>query len=127
MTAYNHSSIEEIGRIKDGNCCDFRYKVYDEHGKKKYIVWGNYCQFGIILHCCSIICQSFFHIYDGNCTDFSISNAIGQIKREQNDCVKVCCLFANCFKIDFPKNATAYDKLMIIGCTFKLDYNYFKK
>lgn len=127
MTAFNHTLNQQIGRVKDDwRCCDPSFEIYDETGNLKYKVWGTCCQCGFLFKSFSRFYQSLFYIFDANCNDFSESNALGRIVREQKDCVKACCTKADDFEIYFPTNATAYDKLNIIGCTLMIDYSYFE-
>lgn len=126
MTAKNNSLSQKIGKIKDDwRCCDPSFEIYNESGKLKYRVHGECCQCGIFFKCFSRFYKTYFYIYEVN-QSFDKHNAVGRIKREQKKALKALCTDTDNFEIEFPKSATAYDKLMIIGCALMIDYSYFE-
>lgn len=127
MTATDKTLNKQIGSIKDDwRCCDPSFEIFDENGKLKYRVHGDCCQCGIFFKCYSRFYETHFYIYDVNQTSFDKDYAVGKIKREQKEFLKAWCTDADNFEINFPKNATAHDKLMIISCALMIDYTYFE-
>lgn len=128
MMGYNHIDKKEFGKIiDDWRCCDLSLQVFDIDQRLKYKIAGGYCQ-------CALMCKSYetcydvsFYIYDRNCSDETPKNALGSIIRQKMSVTKSVLTDADNFEINFPENASPYDKLMIIGATLMLDYTYFEE
>ena len=112
-----------IGSVHDPwTCCDPVYSVKDESKNVKYRIQGDCCQKGFF--CCSDI---FFYIYPGGDSAMTQENSIGKITKKWTDCVQESCTNANNFFTEFPNEATAEDKILLIGVTLLIDYTLFEK
>jgi hypothetical protein len=126
MFGINHEDEKQFGRILDEwSICNPYFKIYDQNNIYKYKISGNCCQCGLICPNCACSETKFF-IYEANAAE-TPSNAVGNITRRVKDCLKSMISDADQFDIYFPKNATAYEKLMIIGNTLMIDYTYFEE
>lgn len=123
MTLTEKKSGKIIGSVHDPfECCNPYYVVKDENKNVRYRILGSCCQKGF--YCCSDI---FFYIYPAGDSAMSEENAIGKITKVWTDCPKECCTNANDFHTEFPKDATAEDKLLLISVTLLIDYSLFER
>ena len=123
MTLTENNSGRVVGSVHDPfTCCNPFYEVKGENGEVKYRVFGACCQKGF--YCCSDV---FFFIYPGGDSEMKEENAIGTITKKWTDCIKETYTNANNFVTVFPKDATADDKLLLIGLTLLIDYTLFEK
>ena len=117
------SSNRYIGSVHEPfACCNLVYLVNDENKNVKYRIAGDCCQSGFFF--CSDI---FFNIYPEGNSEMKKENAIGKITKKWTDCIKEVCTNANNFTCDFPENATAEDKILLIALTLFIDYTLFEK
>jgi len=110
---------------------DSVFKIYGSNQKLKYVIKPLYCQWGIWGRnaCCfSKLFEVIFHIYteEKYLNNPIPENSDGIITRKFTSFAQATLTDADIFNIRFPKNATAYDKLMIIGAVLMIDYNYFE-
>lgn len=127
MTGTNHKDGIDFGKVVDDwRCCDPSFQIFDQENKKKYKIAGSCCQCGLMCKTCSPFYETKFFIYDADANE-DPSNAVGSIVRKSRECFKAMFTDADEFNVYFPKNATAYDKLMLIGTTLMIDYTYFEE
>ena len=127
MTAHNHNEDKQIGKVYDDfRCFDPSFQVSDEENKKKYKISGSCCQCGLLCKSYSPFYETKFFIYEADAPE-DPNNAVGSIVKKERECFKALFTDADEFDIYFPKNATAYDKLMLIGTTLMIDYSYFEE
>ena len=123
MTLTEVGSGRVIGSVHDPfTCCNPYYAVKDENMNVKYRVFGACCQKGFF--CCSDV---FFFIYPGGDSEMKEENSIGTITKKWTDFIKETYIYANDFVTEFPKDATADDKLLLIGVTLLIDYTLFER
>ena len=126
MFGINHVDEKQFGRIYDQwSFCNPSFQIYNQDNQLKYKISGDCCQCGLLFPNCSCS-ETKFYIYEAN-ADENPTNAVGTIVRKVKDCLKSLISDADQFDINFPKNANAYDKLMIIGNTLMIDYTYFEE
>jgi len=127
MTGINHQDDKKFGKIiDDWRCCDPSLMIYGEDEKNlRYKVSGGCCQAGLMCKGCEMCYEVKFYIYEANATE-NPKNAVGSIVKKKNKLLQGLFTDADNFDIYFPSNASAYEKLMIIGATLMLDYTYFE-
>lgn len=127
MTGFNHSENRNIGRIYEPyKCCDPNFEIYNEQNVLKYVVAGDCCQCGIMCKSWGKCYETKFYIYDANNSERDPSNSIGSITRKNPGIAKALFTDADNFDVAFPDNASALEKLMIIGATLMIDYAFFE-
>lgn len=112
-----------VGSVYDNfSLCNNYYEIKDEYKNVKYKIYGGPCTPN------GNFCYSekFFNIYDSD-SEMKEENSIGMITKKYSDCIEELYLNANSYVTDFPKDATADDKLLIIGVTILIDYTLFEK
>ena len=102
-------------------CCDPTFECYDGKGHLKYIVSANCCQ--CILLCPGMIGKSYEGQFD--ILDPASNKAIGNIIKEPATFSEMV-TDADSYTVNFPPNANAYDKLLLMGLTILADYQYFE-
>ena len=102
-------------------CCDPTFEVYDATGKLKYIVSADCCQ--CVLLCPGTLAKTYegqFDIYD------AVSNQnVGRIFKEPATYSEMV-TDADSFTVNFPITANSYDKLLLMGLTIMIDYQFFE-
>ena len=118
-----NSTSQSIGKVKYiCTMCDPTFEVYSMTGGLKYIVTADCCQ-------CALRCPGFisktsrgtFEILDA-----SNNQRVGQITKEPSASVSEMITDADTYVVNFPPTADANDKLLLIGLTMLLDYQYFE-
>ena len=102
-------------------CCDPTFEVYDPHGKLKYIVSADCCQ-------CILMCPGFLgKTYEGqfDIYDAVTNQNVGTIVKEPATYSELA-TDADSFTVNFPVTANAYDKLLLMGLTIMIDYQFFE-
>jgi len=131
MTGTLSSTNESLGKIVEPwTCLDPIFEIHSTDNKVKYIIQPLYCQCGIWgRHSfCGKCCETTFNIYTAEkfYENPSYENAEGSIIRKFAGFAQAAFTDADNFVINFPKKASPYDKLMIIGTTLMIDYGYFE-
>lgn len=122
MTLTENQTGRIVGSVHDPwQCCNPYYELKDSNKNLRYRIMGACCQKGFF--CCSDI---FFNIYPAT-GEMNPENIIGKITKKWTDCVKEVCTKANNYVTDFPLDATADDKILLIGITLLVDYTIFEK
>ena len=126
MIGINHIENKQFGKvIEPYKCFDPAFDVYDEQNNLKYVISGECCQCGLCCKSLGKFYETRFEIYTVN--DERIpSNSKGSIIRKIPNLVNALFTDADNFDVNFPSNATEHDKLMIIGATLMIDYQYFE-
>ena len=102
-------------------CCDPTFELYTAKGKLKFIVTASCCQ-------CILLCPGMIgKCYEG---EFDIIDAVsnqpvGKIVKEPASMAELV-TDADSYTVNFPANANAYDKLLLMGLTIMIDYQYFE-
>ena len=102
-------------------CCDPTFECYDENANLKYIVTASCCQ--CILLCPGMIGKSYEGQFD--ILDPSSNQPIGNIIKEPATFSEMV-TDADSYTVNFPANANAFDKLLLMGLTILADYQYFE-
>lgn len=125
MVGVNHIDNIQFGKvIEPCKCCDPAFDIYDENNNLKYVISGECCQCGLCCKSLGKFYETRFEIYSVNDGNSGISK--GSIVRKIPNLVNALFTDADNFDVNFPSNATEYDKLMIIGATLMIDYEYFE-
>ncbi len=124
------SSGQTVGKIiQPWTCLDPIWDIYGSDDKHKYVVQPDCCQCGIWGRSfCGKCCETTFRIFTAAkyAENSSAENADGTIIRRLGGMAQAVLTDADNFEINFPKGATAYDKMMIIGNTLMIDYSFFE-
>lgn len=102
-------------------CCDPTFELYTAKGQLKYIVSADCCQ--CILLCPGMIGKTYQGEFD--IIDAVSNQAVGKIIKEPASFAEMV-TDADSYTVNFPINANAYDKLMLMGLTIMADYQYFE-
>ncbi|EGR28278.1 scramblase family protein, putative [Ichthyophthirius multifiliis] len=113
-----------IGRIfSPCLVCSLGVDIQDAQGNLKYQIEGNICQAGI---CCKALpCDS--------CQTVNLElkgpdgNIISQITKTTADCLISYISDTSNFQVQFPTDASAEDKALILSATLFLDFMYFEE
>ena len=122
---YVESNVELGKVVEPYTCCDPLINVYNKDGIVRYKISTDCCQCG---YCCrNSICGKLseitFNIYNGN--QSATGRGVGSIRRVVRGAIN---LFsdADTYEVTFPVDASPEEKLMLIGATLMLDYQYFE-
>ena len=113
-----------IGKIIHSfSFCDPEFQVFKPNGDLKYFVHADCCQCGLI--CANNLCGKYspahFHIYDAG-----TNNLVAKITKMCAQSYAEVLTDADSYNVSFPKEATSYDKLLIIALGLMIDYQYFE-
>ena len=117
-----NSSGQVVGKVNHAcTVCDPTFDLYDSSGNLKYIVSGSCCQ-------CAILCpnmlgkmsQGVFEIYEAGS-----KNPVGRITKEPANMSELV-TDADSYSVIFPPNSDANDRLLLMGLTLLLDYQFFE-
>lgn len=116
-----------IGKVVEPcTVCDPLFHVYDNNNKLKWQIHADYCQCGVCCRSSYGRCSEvIFPIYSGDKMEFDKSKSDGLVKKvfKGRDLISD----ASTFHIDFPSNATAEDKFMLISTILMIDYQYYEE
>ena len=122
ITVSINSTKKIVGKaVHIWTCCDPTFECYDEKGHLKYIVTASCCQ--CILLCPGMIGKSYEGQFD--ILDPSNNQPIGNIIKEPATLSEMV-TDADSYTVNFPANANAYDKMLLMGLTILADYQYFE-
>lgn len=130
MSGTLSSSNQIVGKIiQPWTCLDPIWEIYSSDDKQKYVIQPDYCQCGIWGRmCCGKCSETTFRIFTTSkyAQNSGSENADGTIIRKLGGLAQTVLTDADNFEINFPKGASTYDKMMIIGATLMIDYTYFE-
>lgn len=113
-----------IGKIKHiFTCLDPEFEVFEASGNLKYFVHADCCQCGLM--CANNMCGKFstatFNIY-------SVGNnaLVATITKMSAQSYSEMVTDADSYIVNFPQDATAHDKLLLIALGLLIDYQYFE-
>ena len=122
ITVSINSTKKVVGKaVHIWTCCDPTFECYDGKGHLKYIVTASCCQ--CILLCPGMIGKSYEGQFD--ILDPSNNQPIGNIIKEPATLSEMV-TDADSYTVNFPANANAYDKMLLMGLTILADYQYFE-
>ena len=101
--------------------CDPTFELYTKKGILKYIVTASCCQ------CIFLFPGMIGKSYEGefDIIDIISNQPVGKIIKEPASMSELV-IDADSYTINFPPNATANDKLLLMGLTIMMDYQYFE-
>ena len=119
-----------VGKIiekKNGCNCNPFFVINNEKGKIKYLITTEYCQTGFCCRGNSLgkCYEVDFFIYDTNKKINKNTIPIGIIHKYYQGLSELVG-DADAYLINFPSQATAYEKLLLIAGTIFIDYNYYE-
>jgi hypothetical protein len=129
IRGYFGSSLIPIGKlVQPFTCFDPIFEIYNSREEQRYMVTTECCQCGYL--CRGIPCGKcsdvHFPIHNANKQNPSIENKDGLIKKVFAGITQETISDADNFNIVFPIDATAEDKLMIIGTVLMIDYTFYE-
>jgi len=118
-------SKKKIGRVVEVTGCSIQFLIQNSQGIDKWKIYGKYCQCGFCCKCtpmgqCYI---ADFFIYDAR-ADVKSANPVGSIQKVFQGLSDVISN-SNALIINFPTDATPYEKLVFICATMMIDYRYY--
>lgn len=117
-----NSTGQAIGKVKHiCTVCDPTFDVYNATSGLKYIVTANCCQ--CALRCPGWLGKTSRGIFD--IIDIGTNQVVGQITREPADMAELV-TDADSYVVNFPPTADANDKLLLMGLTLLIDYQFFE-
>jgi hypothetical protein len=116
-----------IGKVFEPcTLCDPLFHVLDTNDKVKWKIHADYCQCGVCCRSSYGRCSEvIFPIYSGEKIEFDKSKSDGSVKKVFKG--RELISDASTFHIDFPSNATAEDKFMLIATVLMIDYQYYEE
>ena len=122
ITITINSTKKVVGKaIHIWTCCNPTFEMYDAKGKLKYIVSADCCQ-------CVLLCPfGIGKMYEGefDILDPSTGTPVGKIAKMPASYSEMV-TDADSYTVNFPPNANAYDKLLLMGLTIMTDYQFFE-
>lgn len=107
-----------IGKIEDPcTCCSLNEDIFDASGQQVYHLEGTCCQFGLFCPCCA---DAALDVQLGS----KGGPSVGTVSRLQLNIAECCCPTMR-FRIDYPKGATAEQKVLLLGAQIMVDTVYF--
>lgn len=119
-----HAKVNDIeGRVIgsiDDPCtfCSYNHDLFDAHGKQLYHLEGTCCQIGLF---CPICADAVMQIQEGE----KGGPEVGRISRLQFSLLECCCPTMR-YRVDFPQNATANQKALLLSSALMIDSVYFE-
>lgn len=108
-------------------CCDPMMVVKDMNKEPQFMIHADCCQCGLMCkNSCGFCSDVKLQIYPASNTSYEPSNAIGSITKTFAGMLQEMMTDADNYEIRFPPNASAEEKLLIIGATLMIDYRYFE-
>lgn len=128
MKAHINRNNVMIGKVVDPwSLCDPYYYVKDPNGILKWVVTADCCQCGLCCRNSFGMCSNpVFPIYPANTKEFKQENCRGTITKTFSG-VQEFISDADNFEIVFPPEATAEERLLLIGVVLMIDYEYFEE
>ena len=123
-----YSNSKKFGYIFEPNtfCCDPVFEIYNSKDELRYKFYNDCCQAGFIFSSfkCGQCCEVFIPIYKGNEKEFS-NNNIGDVQKVIDENCSGIIAKTSVFDINFPKDASAEDKLLLLMGVILMDYRYY--
>jgi hypothetical protein len=124
---FNTPFFGNLGKIVESFSCNPVLYVYGENGQLRWKIFGEYCQCGF---CCRHVsigkCYEVdFWIYDAN-SDIKNTRPVGNIHKVFKGLSELI-TDSDAFILTFPKKATAFERLMLIGSVIMIDYRYYEE
>lgn len=123
ITLTLNESNEKIGTIIEPfHGCDSFYEIYDDLNNLKYLISAKCCQCGLLFSNSIFggLGEAYFSILDPESKE-QIGNISKKSPAKYNDLKEF-----ESYKIDFPENANAKDKLLLVTLGLMIDYIYFE-
>jgi len=122
MDIYLHDNHQYIGRVREPfTCCDRDAEVYGSDNNLRYRLVGSCCQYGF---CCGAAAEKMVEI------EFAIERGgeqVGMMKKMNAMGFGEFFTKADSYKITFPADATAEEKMLLICAGLLIDYQNFEK
>ena len=115
---------EYLGKVVDPfKCCSMEVDTSDHENEKKFRIHGSCCQLGTFCPCPCDPCQTF---------NFDVKSAttgenLSQMQKKSKGCIEAHYTDADNFNLNFPKNVTAGDKVMLMCAVVFLDFRHFER
>lgn len=119
-------SKQVLGKVQEPcTFCDPVINVFGKDGNIRYKITTSCCQCGYCCrnNICGKLSEITFRIYNGN--QSTEGKGVGTITREVKG-VQNIISDADSFRITFPVDAKPEEKLLIIGATLMIDYQYYE-
>ena len=117
---------QPLGRIKQPyTCFDPMFSTYDSTGNKRYTIHADCCQCGLLCanNFLGKLSEVTFHIYsNGNMT----SPPSGSITKKSATASELV-TSADSYQVNFPRDATPEDKMVLIAAGLMIDYQFFEE
>ena len=124
----NKKSVKKknLGKVIEPFSCSPELLLYGEDNRVKWKVNGDYCQCGFWARDLSVgkCYEVDFWIYECN-ADIFRSKPVGNIHKVFKGLSELVS-DSDAFILTFPKNATALERLMMIGSVIMIDYRYYE-
>jgi hypothetical protein len=117
-----------IGKVVEPcTLCDAEYKIYNQRDEFKFRIDGSCCQCGMCCKnsCCGKCSDVIFDVHNASKSIQTQENRDGMIKKKSGG-IKEFISDADTFELIFPIDATAEEKLMLIGTVLMIDYRHFE-
>jgi hypothetical protein len=113
--------------IEPYTCFDPKFNVYDKSGQLRYVIIADCCQCGFICrNSCGKCSEVLFQIHKPGKEVMDANNTDGHIKKLFSGTVQEIVSDADNFHMVFPVDATAEDKLLLIGNVLMIDYRFYE-
>ena len=114
---------EYLGKVIDPfRWCNMEVDTYDHVNEIRYRIYGSCCQLGTFCRCPCDPCQTF---------NFDVRSATGdnlsKMQKKSKGCIEAHYTDADNFNLNFPKNITAGDKVMLMCAVLFLDFRHFER
>jgi len=113
-----NSTGQPVGKIKHVFACNPTFEVWNGAGLR-FVVTGSCCQ------CAILMPSTFGKCYRGEFDILEGGQPVGKIIREVANAAEMV-TDADSYVVNFPPTADANDKLLLIGLTMLLDYQFFE-
>ena len=116
---------QPFGRIKQPfTCCDPEFTLFDNTGTIRYIIHGDCCQCGLLCanNFCGKLSEVIFNVYSAANREVPC----GSITKKRATTTELV-TSADSYQINFPKDATPQDKILLIVSGLMIDYQFFEE
>jgi hypothetical protein len=129
MTGYVDGEMEKsVGRIhKEWTWYDKILRVYDDNSKIIYSITTKCCTCGFVCHKgCGYDKPANFYIFKGD--EIQFDDKSGHVGTIVKCAMTYISLYhdSNNFSINFPRDASAHERFLLIGATLLIDYCFFE-
>ena len=122
IVSLNDGNIKVGSAIHACTICNPEFEILDSNNQIKYIVSASCCQAGLIFpnSLCGKCYEVAFDIMNPG-----TSEVVGHIIKKTAELDELV-TDADSYQVNFPQNASPYDKLLIIALGLMIDYQYFE-